>query len=454
MIHGGPSEGEIAAMAATVRKLIPEIIADLGGLVAIPSVAFPGHPPEPMRRAAAATAAILRKSGLAGARLVEIPGGYPFVFGEIPPPPGAPTVLLYAHYDVVPAKQQDGWETDPWTPVVRDGRLYGRGAADNKAGIASIAGAIRALDGTCPVGVKVVIEGEEETCSHLEAYVKDHPDLFRCDVFVITDIGKIIAGEPVISTTLRGEVSCIVTVHTLARAVHSGMFGGAAPDALVALIRILATLHDAKGDVAVAGLSSSSWTGAEYPPHLFRRLAGILDGVDTIGSEPVSTQVWSKPSINVIGIDAPSVRDATNILIPEARAKVSMRIAPGADPQREIRLLESHLRAAAPWNVRVEIGNAAGSAGFICPIRGRAVDLAKKILESVYNRPAREVGAGGSIPLLSWLQQAVPGAEFILWGCEDDEHSQIHGANESVDINELERMIAAQAFLLQELGKT
>lgn len=453
MVLMSPASANLTAMTTKVQALMPGIIADLERLVAIPSVAFPGHPPEPVRSAAAATAHLLERSGLTGVRLLEIPGGYPAVFGEIAAPPGAPTVLFYAHYDVVPAKREDGWETDPWRPVVKDGRLYGRGAADNKAGIASIAGSIQALAGNYPVGIKVIVEGEEETTGHLEAYVKDHPDLFRCDVFVITDMGKIVGNEPVLSTTLRGEVSLIVRVQALARAVHSGMFGGAAPDALIALIRMLATLHDENGDVAVAGLASSPWTGAEYPRDLYRRLSGLLDGVDIVGTAPISTQLWAKPSINVIGIDAPSIKDATNILIPEAKAKVSMRIAPGADPQREIRLLEAHLRAAAPWNVRVVIDHAGGSAGFICPTGGSALAAAKDALEAVYKRQVAETGAGGSIPLLSGLQQAVPGAEFILWGCEDDERSQIHGANESVDLKELERMIVVQVLLLQELGR-
>jgi acetylornithine deacetylase/succinyl-diaminopimelate desuccinylase-like protein len=232
------------------------------------------------------------------------------------------------------------------------------------------------------------------------------------------------------------------------------MFGGPAPDALIALIRTLATLHDENGDVAVAGLTSSQWTGAEYPGDLFRRLAGIQEGVDIIGTGPISSRIWSKPSVTVIGIDAPSVKDATNILIPVASAKISMRIAPGADPEREIRLLSDHLRAAAPWNVQVEISGAGGSAGFICPSGGRAFRLAKSILEAVYDRPAMEAGAGGSIPLLHTLKEAVPGAEFVLWGCEDNEHSRIHGANESVDLHELEQMILAQALLLMELGMT
>jgi len=439
-------------MERLVRTFLPDVIGDLRELIAVPSVAFPGYPPEPVHRMAELTRNFLRRSGLSGARLLEIPGGYPAVTGEIPAPEGAPTVLLYAHYDVQPARKEDGWETDPWTPVIRDGRLYGRGAADNKSGIATIAGTIRALSGRYPVGIRVIIEGEEETASHLHAFVEAHPELFGCDLVIITDMGKMIPGEPVLSTTLRGEVSCVVTVRTLDHAVHSGVFGGPAPDALVTLIRILATLHDEHGDVAIAGLSSYSWGGSEFPEPLYRRLSGLNEGVETIGTGSISSRLWSKPSVSVIGIDAPAVRDASNILIPQARARVSLRIAPGADPEHEVQLLADHLRTHAPWHVRVEISEVHHAAGFVCPTGGHGYEAARGVIEAVYRRTVQEAGAGGSIPLLNVLRRAVPNAEFVLWGCEDHEQSRIHGANESVDLGELERMIVTQALLLQELG--
>jgi acetylornithine deacetylase/succinyl-diaminopimelate desuccinylase-like protein len=448
-----PDSDQVDQMHRIVREFMPDVIRDLQELIKIPSVAFPGYPPEPVERMAAASVQLLKRYGMPDARLLEIPGGYPAVTAEIPAPPGAPTVLLYAHYDVQPARREDGWESDPWVPVVQEGRLYGRGSADNKSGIVTIAGTVRALGGRYPLGIRVIIEGEEETTSHLEAFVHANPDLFCCDLFIITDMGKIVSGEPVLSTTLRGEVSCVVTVRSLSHAVHSGIFGGPAPDALVALIRMLATLHDEQGDVAVPGLFSGPWSGYEYDERLYRRLAGLLDGVDSIGSGTISSRLWSKPSVTVIGIDAPTVRDAANILIPQARARISMRIAPGADPEHEVRLLADHLRAAAPWHVQAEISEVHSSSGFICPDSGSGYELARKVMEAVYRRPVKETGGGGSIPLLNELKDAVPGAEFVLWGCEDNERSRIHGTNESVAIDELERMIVAQALLVQELGK-
>jgi cysteinylglycine-S-conjugate dipeptidase len=431
------------------RALMPGVLDDLKQLVRYPSVAFPGYPPEPVHAAAAATVEVLKRYGLPGARLMEIPGGYPSVYGEIPAPPGAPTILLYAHYDVQPARQEDGWDRDPWTPVEKDGRLYGRGSADNKSGILIIAAALKIFDGRPPVGVKVIVEGEEETAGHLEAFVPAHPELFRCTLFAVADTGNISVGDPVLTTTLRGEVSCTIVVRTLERAVHSGSFGGPAPDALVALIRMLATLHDPEGNVAVQGLRSSPPGTAEYPEEAFRQNAGVVPGVDLIGTGPLGSRLWSKPSITVIGIDAPSVAGSANILIPRAAARVSMRIAPDADPRRELQVLMDHLRAAAPWNARVDVQEESSSPGFICPAGGPGLAAAEHALGAAFGKPAREKGTGGSIPLMRILHDAVPGAEFVLWGAEDDARSFIHGPNESVDIGELERFIVAQALMMQ-----
>jgi acetylornithine deacetylase/succinyl-diaminopimelate desuccinylase-like protein len=436
-----------------VRALMPEVLDDLRRLVMYPSVAFPGYPPEPVNAMADATVAVLKRYGLQDVRLLNIPGGYPAVYGEIPPPPGAPTVLLYAHYDVQPAQREDGWETDPWTPVEKRGRLYGRGIADDKSGIMITAASLRIFEGKPPVGVKVLIEGEEETTGHLEEFVTAHPEFFRCDIFIVVDNGNLLVGDPGLITTLRGEVSCIVDVHSLDHAVHSGSFGGAAPDAMVALIRILASLHDTRGDVAVKGLRSYTPGNMEYPAEIYRQSAGLLKGVEFMGTGPLSSRLWSKPSLTVIGIDAPSISAASNILIPQASAKISMRISPDADADHELQLLMDHLRAVAPWNVHVEVRKVSDNPGFICPTDGPGFAAACKALETAFEKPARKMGAGGSIPVLRVLHDAVPQAEFILWGTQDATYSRIHGTNESVDIRELERVIVAQSLFYQLVRK-
>jgi len=435
------------------RALMPGVVQDLKCLIRYPSVAFPGYPREPVLAMADATVAVLREYGLCNARLIEIPGGYPAVYGEILAPPGMPTVLMYAHYDVQPAQKEDGWKTDPWEPEEKGGRLTGRGAADDKSGIMLIAVSLRIFDGKPPVGVKVLIEGEEETTSHIEELVATRPDLFSCDAFIIADNGNLSMGEPALTTTLRGEVSCIIEVSTLDHAVHSGMFGGAAPDALVALIKILATLHDARGNVAVRGLQSDTTGDGDYQIESYRESAGVLDGVDLIGTGPLGDRLWSRPSVTVIGIDAPSIKAAANILIPRAAAKISMRIAPDADPGHDLEVLMNYLRTAAPWNARVEIKEVGHSPGFSCPTGGPGYAAARKALATAFGRQVLEKGTGGSIPLLRTLHDVVPHAEFVLWGAEDAAGSRIHGTNESVDLGDLERIIAAQALFLSLLKK-
>jgi acetylornithine deacetylase/succinyl-diaminopimelate desuccinylase-like protein len=435
------------------RVMMPDVLDDLKSLIRYSSVAFPGHPAEPVNSMAEATVTVLKRYGLQDVRLMDIPGGYPAVYGEIPPPPGAPTIMIYAHYDVQPAQREDGWDTDPWMPIEKGGRIYGRGAADDKSGIMITAASIGVFKGNPPVGVKVLIEGEEETISHLEEFVTAHPEFFQCDVFIIVDNGNLSVGDPALTTTLRGEVSCIIDVHTLDHAVHSGLFGGGAPDALVALIRILATLHDTYGDVAVKGLRSYTFGTIVYKEEIFRQNAGVLKGVDLIGTGPLTSRLWSKPSVTVIGIDAPSISAASNILIPRASAKISMRISPDADAHHELHLLMDHLRAVAPWNVRLEVREVSENSGFICLTDGPGFAAARSALETAFEKPGPEMGAGGSIPLLRVLHNAVPEAEFILWGAQDDAYSRIHGTNESVDIRELERVIVAQSLFLQLMSK-
>ncbi|MEA2487471.1 MAG: cysteinylglycine-S-conjugate dipeptidase [Actinomycetota bacterium] len=436
-----------------VGDLMPEVMADLGALVSHPSVAFPGFPREPVMDMAKATVELFRRYGVADVRTIDVEDGYPLIYGEVAGPPGAPTVVLYAHYDVQPAPADQGWDTDPWTATTKDdGRVYGRGAADDKSGIMIHAATVRCFDGAPPVGIRIVIEGEEETISHLDSFVTDHPKMFDCDAFVISDMGNPSVGQPALTTALRGDVSCTVTVETLEHPVHSGLFGGAAPDALVALIRILATLHDADGSTTVEGVEGSVWSGADVDEAAYRDSSSVLEGVDLIGSGSLGSRLWSKPSATVIGIDAPSVDEAANILIPHARAKISLRIPPGSDADKELDRLIEHLRSAAPWNVKVDVRQIKAGWPFQVDPQGKVVTAARRALERAYGKPATDIGSGGSIPLVAVLQEASPRAEVILWGAEDLARSRIHASNESVDPNEIAANIVAQVLLLEELG--
>jgi acetylornithine deacetylase/succinyl-diaminopimelate desuccinylase-like protein len=311
---------------------------------------------------------------------------------------------------------------------------------------------MQVLGSAPPVGIKILIEGEEETISHLEDFVEANPALFDCDAFVIADMGNLAVGRPALTTALRGEVSCTVRVRTLRYPVHSGVFGGAAPDALVALIKILATLHDAAGNTVVPGVSGTEWPGADFDEAVYRDSAGLLDGVELYGTGTLASRLWSKPSATVIGIDAPSVAEASNVLIPEATAKVSMRIAPGADAERELDLLTTHLASVAPWNVEVEVSKIKAGWPFTVDMSGPTVRAATEALATAFGAPVETIGSGGSIPLINSLAQASPRADVILWGAEDMALSRIHASNESVDPAEIEKMITAQVLALRSLG--
>jgi len=438
-------------IVASIKAAMPEVMDELAELVTHPSCAFPGFPAEPVHAARASVMQMLANAGLK-TRELDLGAGYPAVWGEIPAPEGAPTVLMYAHYDVQPATMEQGWKSDPFTPEMRDGRLFGRGASDDKSGVAIHAATLRAFGGKPPVGIKLVIEGEEETVSNLEAFVEKSPDMFKADVMVIADMGNIVCGEPALTTTLRGHVQCTVEVRTLDHPLHSGVFGGPAPDAFVALIRMLDTLWDADGNTVVPGLTAFEWPGVEYSEELYREMAGMLPGVEIVGAGSVASKLWSKPYVSVLGIDGPpSVAQAGNVLLPSAKAKVALRIAPGADPHVELAALESYLIASAPWGVQVEVHDIKASDAFKVPGGGPAMKAAGAALATAYGKQPSEMGCGGSIPLLETLAKASPGAEFILWGAEDA-LANIHGANESVHPDEIERMAIAQALLLVELG--
>ena len=435
---------------------MPRAREDLSALVAIPSVADERqYPREHCLRAADFVAELLADAGIGGVRLLESPDGYPAVYGHAPGPDGAPTVLLYSHYDVQPPLGEDAWDSPPFALTDRDdGRWYGRGAADDKGGLVAHLTALRALgEGGFPVTVKVIVEGSEEQGSTgLESIVDEHRDLLAADVIAIGDGGNMAVGEPTLETTLRGVASLVVTVRTLRSAVHSGMFGGAAPDALVALIRMLATLHDDAGTTRIRGLPNDMrWDGGDYPADTYRADATMLDGVDLVGSGSVADMVWSRYSVNVLGIDAPPVVGATPALQPEARATVSLRVPPGEDDGEALAALTAHLREVAPWNVEVDIVPGQGAAPFRARTDGPAFAAMMRALGEAYGVPARTAGQGGSIPLCMMLQAAMPSAEILLFGVEEP-RCLIHAPNESVDPGEIQHMALAEALFLRELS--
>jgi acetylornithine deacetylase/succinyl-diaminopimelate desuccinylase-like protein len=443
-----------ADLQGTIKALMPRLTDEIKKLVRLPSVAFfPDYPAAPVEQCGAAVARLLTDAGLPGVRMVDVPGAPPAVCGARPARDGAPTVLLYAHYDVQPAGPDELWHSKAFEPVERDGRLWGRGAADDKSGVVMHAGALLALGDDCPVGIKVLIEGQEENGSGgIEEFVHANAELLKADVIVISDVGNYALGVPTLTTSLRGMAACDVEVETLQGAVHSGMFGGPAPDALIALSRMIATLHDDKGDVAVEGLTTMEYDGAPYDEAAFRTDAGVLDGVDLIGSGSVGQRLYGNPSINVIGIDAPKVDGAANALIPKARARVSVRLAPGQEPDDAMQAIKAHLESVAPWNVRVKVMPGTTGDGFLAETGGPAYAAAGKAMHEAYGKDVVHYGEGGSIPLVAAFLAAIPGAEMILWGAEEP-LCKIHAPNESVDLAELERCTLAEALFIAGLAE-
>ena len=440
------------AMRRTVADLMPRLTADLERLVRIPSIAFDGFPEESVRQARDVVLELVKSAGLREVRLLDIARSPQAVFATRSAREGAPTVLLYAHYDVQPPGAESAWTSPPFEPTVRAGRLYGRGASDDKSGIIMHAGALLALGPDCPVGVKILVEGSEEVgAGGAEEFVNAQADLLKADVIVISDVGNHCIGVPTLTTSLRGMAALDVEVETLEGAVHSGMFGGPAPDALIALTRIIATLHDADGTVAVKGLDVVGYEGAPYDEAAFRSDAGVLPGVDLVGAGGIADRLYGRPSINVIGIDAPAVDGAANALIPKARARVSVRLAPGQDPVAAQGVLARHLEAVAPWHVKVKVAPGGVGEGFRARTDGPACAAATRAMAAAFQRDVVHFGEGASIPLVAAFSAAQPTAETILWGCEEPQ-CRIHAPDESVDLAELERCVLAEALFIAEIA--
>jgi acetylornithine deacetylase/succinyl-diaminopimelate desuccinylase-like protein len=435
-----------------IEELFPSARTDLESLIRIPSVSAPGFDPDRVRESAEAIAELYRKAGFPEVRLLEIEGAHPAVFAEYPAPPGAPTVLLYAHHDVQPPGEADEWTVTPFEPLHREGRLYGRGSADDKANVIVHALAFRAHQSAPPVGIKVIVEGEEEVGSaHLGDFLREYREQLAADVIVIADSANWRLGQPALTTSLRGLVDCTVEVRTLHQAVHSGMFGGAAPDALTALSRLLATLHDDQGNVAIAGLTSGDAPQLDLTETELRQQTGMVDGVELLGEGTLTSRLWTRPAVAVIGIDAPNVAESINQLIPVARAKISVRIAPGDEPDRAMEALVSHLERNAPWGAQVTVIRGAKADAFALEAEGPGADVFRAAFQAAWGTEGVSIGVGGSIPFVAAFHEAYPEASILMTGVIDPE-AGMHAPNESVDLEELRKAALAEAIALRLLA--
>ena len=429
--------------------------SELAELVAIRSVADPRQfPPEECARAAEWVRDTFAEAGFSDARLAEMADGSQAVLGTRPgPDPDAPTVLLYAHYDVQPPLNEADWRTPPFELTEVDGRWYGRGAADCQGNILMHLTAVRALGEDVPVSLKLVVEGSEETTGALESFVPGHADLLRADAILVGDAGNAAVGHPAVTVSLRGVADVVVHVEALASELHSGLFGGAAPDALAALVAMLASLRDAHGNTTVRGLESTqAWSGASWSPDTFRTDAGVLDGVSLLGNGTVSDLVWSRPAVTICGIDCPPVLGSAAAIAPRASARLNLRVPPGMPAGDAAQALVGHLHAVAPWGVRVTADIEAPGSGFQARTSGPAYQAIAAAMHEAYGRPMAMLGQGGAIPLCNVLADTYPDAELILMGVEEP-LALIHAPNESVDPAEIAAMALTEALFLQRYAR-
>jgi acetylornithine deacetylase/succinyl-diaminopimelate desuccinylase-like protein len=447
----------VSELRTAVDHVLTEARADLERLVRIPSIwADPTHR-EDTRRSAEAVAALAADAGADRVDVVAAPDGAPAVIAHWAGPEGAPTVLLYAHHDVQPTGGDELWTSPPFEPTERNGRLYGRGAADDKAGVMLHLSVIRAFrsrsGGQLPVGVTLFIEGEEESGSPtLSALLAEHHERLAADVIIIADSGNPATDVPALTTSLRGLVDCTVELKMLHRPAHSGVFGGPLGDALTALCRLMATLHDDKGRVAVPGLVHNTSEAPDLDEQTFRADAGALDGVELIGTGSLVERLWQQPAIAVLGIDAPKVAESANVLLPSARAAVSLRLAPGQDPAVAQRSLIEHLTGHAPWGATVTVTPGVAAAPFELDAVGAVYDAARRTFGEAYGNAAVEIGIGGSIPFIAEFARTFPGAAVLVTGVGDPS-SRWHGIDESLHLDMFAKAVLAEALLLDTLTR-
>jgi acetylornithine deacetylase/succinyl-diaminopimelate desuccinylase-like protein len=444
----------VATGMAAYRRLLDQ-------LARIPSVSWPSFDQAQVQRSAEVVAQAARETGIfESVNIFREPTadgslGQPSVIARRSARNGAPTVLLYAHHDVQPPGDESVWKTDPFVPTEVGDRLFGRGVADDKAGVVSHLAAIEtvfAVNPACDIGIVLFIEGEEEYGSpSFGATLSAHKETLASDVIVVADSGNWSTDVPALTVSLRGNATIKITVETLDHAVHSGMFGGSVPDAMIPLVRILSRLHREDGSVAVSGLESRVGAVPEYSEATLREESGLLDGVSPIGHGDILDRIWNQPSITVIGLDAPATAESSNTLLPSASAMVSLRVAPGQDASQADRVLREFLAADPPLGARVTVESIGVGSPFQMEPNHQTVALVKEAMADAWGVPPIDIGVGGSIPFISDFVAEFPEAVVLVTGIEDPD-TRAHSPNESLHLPSFTKAIETEALFLLRLA--
>ena len=439
---------------ARLTEVLPGIRQDLEDLVRIESVSADPARAAEVERSAEATEALFAAEGFETEIVRAFDGAPPAVIAKKAGPEGAPTVLLYAHHDVQPENDHADWDSPPFEPTERGDRLYGRGAADDKAGIAAHLGAVRIFGDDLPVNLVMFIEGEEEVGSDtLVDLLKTYKDRLEADVIVIADSGNWDIGEPALTTSLRGLVRMDVEVRTLTHAVHSGMWGGLVPDSIMTLSRLIASLHDDAGNLLIEGLHSGPAADVDYPEARLRAESGAAEGIEWMGTGSAVERLWTQPALSITGFDAPKVDGASNTLVPMSRCRISLRVAPGDTTANAVACLQAHLDKHVAWGATLTTTVVDTGEATQIDATGPAYDAARAAFAEAWDgtEPV-DMGVGGSIPFIAEFLETFPQASVLVTGVEDPD-TRAHGANEGLHLAEFEKVVLAEAFLLRNLGQ-
>ena len=385
-------------------------------------------------------------------QIIKVAGGMPAVVAHTETDPSKKTVLLYAHHDVQPVGDINLWNTEPFEPVIKEGRLYGRGSGDNKSGVVVHYNVVKKLLEDLPVNIKIFIEGEEEIGSPtMASFIEQNRESLEADVIVIADSGNVKIGVPTITTTLRGLADAFIEVDQPMRPIHSGVGGGVVPDAFMVLSRIIASFHNEKGELLIEGLTPTDMQVTELEESFLKKMLGS-DDINLFDTESISKRLWLEPALDVLAIDAPPVKDAVNLVIPKAKAKISLRLPPTEDPDHAMKMLEQHVMNNIPWNASVKfIPNSKGSGVVADPNKPFTTELVNSF-NSIWENETAYIGVGGSIPFANDFVREFPNAELVLVGAADEELGNAHAPNESVQIDHIEMLIDSLVQTLKNIA--